>query len=140
MCDQSPANPGLARCFADSTLAASTSLRPIGVRLPGQLKKSCLPELTHLSWYKQRWAVVSAIKYVYLIQSTHPDEKFGLTSDVNRRLRAHNEGRSPDTAKVKPWKLVASVAFSDESKALDFEKYLKSGSGRAFANRKFWGS
>jgi putative endonuclease len=49
------------------------------------------------------------------------------------------EGRSPHTAKYKPWKLVAYVAFSNEEKALAFEKYIKSGSGRAFAEKRLWG-
>ena len=80
------------------------------------------------------------MKYVYLIQSIpYPEQKYiGLTSNVKQRLKAHNEGGSPHTAKFKPWKLVTYVAFSEESNALDFEKYLKSGSGRAFANRRFW--
>jgi putative endonuclease len=80
------------------------------------------------------------MKYVYLIQSIrHPRRNYiGLTSNVKRRLKVHNEGGSPHTAKFKPWKLVTYMAFSDESKALDFEKYLKSGSGRAFAKKRFW--
>jgi hypothetical protein len=31
-----------------------------------------------------------------------------------------------------------AIKFEDDQKALAFEKYLKSGSGRAFANRHFW--
>jgi hypothetical protein len=46
---QSPANPRLAWGFAGSTPAASTSLRPVGLRLASQPKKSYLPELTHFS-------------------------------------------------------------------------------------------
>ncbi|MEJ2724944.1 MAG: GIY-YIG nuclease family protein [Deltaproteobacteria bacterium] len=62
----------------------------------------------------------------------------GTTSDLTSRLEAHNEGRSTHTAKYKPWKLVAYIAFSNRNKALGFEKYLKSGSGRAFAKKHFW--
>jgi putative endonuclease len=82
------------------------------------------------------------VKYVYLIQSiSNPHRKYiGSTSNVKRRLKVHNEGGSPHTAKFKPWKLVTYMGFSDESKALNFEKYLQSGSGRAFANRRFWDS
>jgi putative endonuclease len=50
-------------------------------------------------------------------------------------MEAHNEGRSAHTSKYKPWKLVTYMAFSNESKALEFERYLKSGSGHAFAKR-----
>jgi predicted GIY-YIG superfamily endonuclease len=65
--------------------------------------------------------------YVYLIQSIpHPHRKYiGHTSNVKRRLKVHNEGGSPHTSKFKPWKLVTYVGFSVESKALDFEKYLR---------------
>ncbi len=78
--------------------------------------------------------------YVYLLRSLpHPSEKYtGFTSDLKARLQKHNDGGSPHTAKFRPWKLVAYFAFEDEAKALEFEKYLKSGSGRAFSNRHFW--
>jgi len=80
------------------------------------------------------------MKYVYLLQSiSHPNQRYiGQTSNVNARLKDHNEGRSPHTSKFKPWKLVTYLAFSDESKAAEFEQYLKSGSGRAFANKRLW--
>jgi len=80
------------------------------------------------------------MKYVYLIQSIpDPNEKYiGITSNVKERLSAHNEGRSPHTSKFKPWRLITYLVFSDDQKALEFEKYLKSGSGRAFANRRLW--
>jgi predicted GIY-YIG superfamily endonuclease len=80
------------------------------------------------------------VHYVYLIKSiSHPDQRYiGSTSDLKGRLKAHNEGRSPHTSKYKPWKLVAYIAFSGKSKAADFEQYLKSGSGHAFANKRLW--
>jgi len=53
------------------------------------------------------------------------------------RLAAHNAGRSPHTARFKPWELVVSLEFADEAIAVQFEGYLKSGSGRAFAKRHF---
>jgi hypothetical protein len=61
----------------------------------------------------------------------------GLTSDVDVRTRSHNEGKSYHTSKFKPWKLEVCVWFQDENKARAFEKYLKSGSGRAFAAKHF---
>ena len=82
----------------------------------------------------------TAVKYVYLIQSiTYPDHRYvGITSDVRKRLTAHNEGRSPHTSKFKPWKLITYLGFTDSDQAREFERYLKTGSGRAFANRHFW--
>ncbi|MBK1876882.1 GIY-YIG nuclease family protein [Pelagicoccus mobilis] len=78
--------------------------------------------------------------YVYQLQSfEHPTQRYtGYTEDVQARLVAHNNGQSPNTAKHKPWQLVNYFAFSDENTARDFEDYLKSGSGRAFANKRLW--
>jgi len=80
------------------------------------------------------------MNYVYLLQSiSHPSQRYvGLTSDVQKRLTAHNAGQSPHTAKFRPWEIVTFHAFVDEDKAAAFEKYLKSGSGRAFANKRLW--
>ncbi|MBP9693673.1 MAG: GIY-YIG nuclease family protein [Alphaproteobacteria bacterium] len=78
--------------------------------------------------------------YVYLIQSLpYPDQRYvGITQGLNNRLDVHNSGGSVHTAKYKPWELVMYFAFKNESKARHFEKYLKSGSGRAFAQKRFW--
>lgn len=78
------------------------------------------------------------MKYVYFLQSIdHPDQIYvGLTDDLRARLNIHNSGGSPHTSKYKPWRLVTYVAFSDEPKAVAFERYMKSGSGRAFAKKR----
>jgi len=78
--------------------------------------------------------------YVYLLQSeARSDQRYtGFTTDVDERLRTHNSGSSPHTSKYRPWRLVAYFAFEDEKKARAFECYLKSGSGKAFANKRLW--
>jgi putative endonuclease len=78
--------------------------------------------------------------YVYLIESltTRGERYVGMTSDLKQRLQEHNEGKSSHTSKFKPWKLSCYVAFSDRSKAEDFERYLKSGSGHGFARKRLW--
>jgi predicted GIY-YIG superfamily endonuclease len=78
--------------------------------------------------------------YVYLLQSrSHPNQRYtGLTSDLRARLAKHNEGGVPHTSKFVPWEIRTYVAFSDRVPAAKFERYLKSGSGRAFANRHLW--
>ena len=80
------------------------------------------------------------MRYVYLLESTaHSGKRYvGLTSDIKARLQAHNAGQSPHTSKYKPWALVAYFAFRDDQRAVEFEAYLKSGSGRAFAKRHLW--
>ena len=79
------------------------------------------------------------MSYVYRLQSIeHPEEIYtGFTSDVQKRLLAHNNGQVPYTSGNKPWILINSFAFNDENKAKEFEHYLKSGSGRAFAQKHF---
>src|SRR5205814_698505 len=76
--------------------------------------------------------------YVYIIGSiSSPEQEYiGATADLKQRMSDHNAGKSAHTAKFKPWKLVWYCAFPDKYKALEFEKYLKSHSGRAFANKR----
>ena len=76
--------------------------------------------------------------YVYIIRSIAFPEKtyVGFSSNLKSRLQKHNDGGSPHTAKFKPWELVWYCAFPDKYKALEFEKYLKSHSGKAFANKR----
>jgi predicted GIY-YIG superfamily endonuclease len=78
--------------------------------------------------------------YVYLIKSIKNQSQryVGVTEDLKQRLVDHNAGRSVHTAISRPWKLVVYVAFADKAKALAFERYLKVGSGHAFARRHFW--
>jgi len=80
------------------------------------------------------------MKYVYLLQSeSHPNERYvGITSDFRTRLKQHNSSTSPHTKKHRPWRAVVVVRFEDDAKAEAFERYLKSGSGHAFARRHFW--
>ena len=78
--------------------------------------------------------------YVYLIESVaFPGQRYvGLSANLKTRINDHNAGKSSHTSKFKPWRLVTYLAFSDHSKAAAFERYIKSGSGHAFANRRLW--
>jgi predicted GIY-YIG superfamily endonuclease len=78
--------------------------------------------------------------YVYLLQSTADigQRYVGVTSNLKQRVAEHNAGMSRHTSKYGPWTLVTYIAFSDERKARDFERYLKSGSGHAFARKRLW--
>jgi putative endonuclease len=75
--------------------------------------------------------------YVYLLRSeANPDQTYvGSTHDLRSRLAQHNAGKSIHTNKFKPWNLMAYVALPDKPLAETFERYLKTGSGRAFAKR-----
>ncbi|MBX4205484.1 MAG: GIY-YIG nuclease family protein [Candidatus Doudnabacteria bacterium] len=77
--------------------------------------------------------------YVYLIKSIpFPNQHYvGFSEDYKQRLQYHNAGQSVHTNKFKPWELICYFAFTDVKSAKDFEKYLKSGSGRAFLKKHF---
>jgi predicted GIY-YIG superfamily endonuclease len=76
--------------------------------------------------------------YVYILRSlSNPDQTYvGATENVDQRLEDHNAGRSPHTSKFVPWDVECFTAFPDKVVAFEFEKYLKSHSGRAFANKR----
>ena len=76
---------------------------------------------------------------VYILRSdSHPDRYYtGLTDNIERRLAVHNSGGSKHTAHLRPWSLVAFTTFVTADSAVAFERYLKTGSGRAFSKRHF---
>ena len=78
--------------------------------------------------------------YTYVIESVaKPDRKYvGHTEDLRKRLAAHNSGKCRYTSRYRPWRIRAYFAFRSLEIAKEFERYLKSGSGHAFANRHFW--
>jgi putative endonuclease len=78
--------------------------------------------------------------YVYLLESlSDPTRRYvGMTADLRVRLADHNSGRSTHTSKHMPWRMVTYIAFSEREQAEAFERYLKSGSGHAFARKRLW--
>jgi predicted GIY-YIG superfamily endonuclease len=80
------------------------------------------------------------VKFVYFLQSLAvPNQRYiGITNDLEERIRVHNAGGSPHTAKYRPWRIVPHLCFQDDQRAIEFERYLKSGSGYAFAKKRFW--
>jgi predicted GIY-YIG superfamily endonuclease len=79
-----------------------------------------------------------AFYYVYILQSVVDTKRFytGYTENLENRLKDHNWGKDPYTAEYKPWRIKTAIAFSDRNKALEFERYLKSPSDRAFAKKR----
>jgi predicted GIY-YIG superfamily endonuclease len=78
------------------------------------------------------------VHYVYILQSlADPNQYYtGLCADVRKRLAAHNSGQSSHTSKFRPWRLLSAHYFVDQVVAASFERYLKTGSGRAFAAKR----
>jgi len=79
------------------------------------------------------------MQHVYILHSEIDPSRFyvGITTNLERRIDEHNSGKSVHTNKFKPWRLSVCIGFADHSKAEKFERYLKSGSGRAFTKRHF---
>jgi predicted GIY-YIG superfamily endonuclease len=78
------------------------------------------------------------MRYVYILRSRLDREHYytGVTDDLKVRLTKHNAKEVPHTSKYAPWELKRYLAFSDEKQAVEFERYLKSASGRAFAKKR----
>jgi putative endonuclease len=76
-------------------------------------------------------------RFVYVIKSSEASPRYytGLTSDMAARLVAHNQDNGQWSARNRPWHLDVVIEFADEARAARFERYLKSGSGCAFAKR-----
>ena len=100
-------------------------------------KEDRLPSVSSYGW--QAISQFCMMFYTYIIESRNRLQKryIGHTSNLKQRLAEHNAGRCSHTAKFVPWKLKLYVAFETLEQAQHFERYLKSGSGHAFADRHF---
>ncbi len=76
--------------------------------------------------------------YVYILKSLEHGERYyvGISADLRARLAKHNAKEVPHTSKYAPWAFKTYVAFSSQTRAFAFEKYLKTASGRAFAKKR----
>ena len=72
---------------------------------------------------------------VYILRCADGKPYAGCTENLEERLQRHNNGHVPATNERLPVTLVVYVVFNDKYKAFEFEKYLKSGSGRAFMQK-----
>ena len=94
------------------------------------LAKSSIVELRRTKSARTMW---------YVCMLTCNDEKtyVGCTDNLDERLKRHDSGWVPATKRRLPVKLTTYLVFTDKYKAYGFEKYLKSGSGRAFLKKRF---
>ena len=78
------------------------------------------------------------MRYVYILQSIKFPERFyvGSTNDITRRILEHNQDKSHYSSIYAPWKLKTYIAFNDEQQAFNFERYLKTSSGRVFSIKR----
>ena len=73
---------------------------------------------------------------VYILQCSDKTYYTGCTSDLEARLIRHNKREVFYTSIRLPVQLITYIAFTDKYKAYNFEKYLKSGSGKAFTFKR----
>lgn len=79
--------------------------------------------------------------YTYILYSSKSKNfYFGYTENLKARFNLHNTLRVKSTAPYAPWKLVFYASFETQRLAKDFELYLKSGSGKAFAYKRLLNS
>lgn len=76
--------------------------------------------------------------YVYFLWLSNGDTYVGSTDDLRRRVTSHEQGRVTSTKAYLPVTLQSYVAVQTEGNARDLERYFKSGSGKAFAKKRFW--
>jgi putative endonuclease len=76
--------------------------------------------------------------FVYAIRSLVDGRIYvGLTGDVEKRIKQHNDGKTQSTRPYRPWKLIHQESFENRKDARAREKYLKSGSGKEYLKNKY---
>ena len=81
--------------------------------------------------------MVNPMHYCYILLSPQSHIfYFGYAKDLKSRLRLHNSGQVKSTKPHLPWRLVWYGAFETGEEAKAFERYLKTGSGKAFAYKR----
>ena len=73
--------------------------------------------------------------YVYILKCRTGIIYTGCTNNLEERINRHKSGQVLATKNLLPVEIVTYIVFTDKYKAYNFEKYLKTGSGRAFSKR-----
>jgi len=82
-------------------------------------------------------ALAKNMYYCYILLSSKSHIfYFGSTEALRERKEMHNSGKAKSTKPHMPWELIWYAAFKTEKEARDFERYLKTGSGKAFAYKR----
>ncbi len=74
--------------------------------------------------------------YVYILQSEEGGELYvGITSDLRKRIKEHNQGRNFSTKSRIPWQLIHYEAYKNRNDTKRREKYLKTNQGARLLKR-----
>lgn len=76
--------------------------------------------------------------YVYILRCADSKPYIGCTDNLKERIERHNKEYVPAMKPLLPITLMSYFAFSNKYTAFNFEKYLKSDSGRAFTKKHFF--
>jgi predicted GIY-YIG superfamily endonuclease len=77
------------------------------------------------------------LRSVYFLSLANDDTYVGPTNDLRRRVESHQRGQVTSTRACLPATLKCDVAVETERQARELERYVKSGSGKAFAKKRF---
>ena len=76
--------------------------------------------------------------FVYILKSTqHSFIYVGSSQNIEKRVASHNRGENQSTKHYAPFTLEAYIALKTEKKAIELEKYFKTGSGKAVLKKRF---
>lgn len=75
-------------------------------------------------------------QFVYIARCANNSLYVGCTKNLENRLKAHNAGKVKSTSYRYPLSVITYLVFNEKYKAFLFEKYLKTGSGRAFLRKR----
>ena len=71
--------------------------------------------------------------YAYVLKSEAAGRHYyGHTAELEKRLKAHNQGKVRSTKAYRPWKLIYHEAFESKSEAIRREMFFKSIQGYKF--------
>lgn len=113
------------------------SIVPDPYATPSFAKASDRQAIANLPTNKPLW-LNKSMYYAYILYSSSTKKLYtGYSPDIKNRLTQHNTGQNQSTKHGIPWKLVWYAGFESKKKAIDFEQYLKSGSGKAFLYKRF---
>ncbi len=100
----------------------------------GSFCVGCLPKLLFSE------GRLAPMWYFYFLQLRNNDAYVGSRNDLRRRLSSHQTRQVLSTKQNLPARPKSYVAVETGALARELERYFKSGSGKAFANKRFWKS
>lgn len=75
--------------------------------------------------------------YTYVLEHTATGDRYiGFTHDLRQRVSEHNSGLVSATRHRRPWQVIYYEACLSKEKAIEREKYFKTGFGRRYLKNR----